>query len=305
MAYMEAIAQSTWRTGAKHIVVLITDAPTKYRPGVTVGGQPVTDAGAAALSAEQGNTIAIMTFGTSPKLASFATALGANEHLWTTKAQLEAELKASIIPASPPSYPCSAKIESITYASDNAPSTDVSASVTPASFTVAPDATETFNLSATAVAVPARYGDQTVVEIGFYVDGRRVASATQFVYFEVEPAALFTVKYDPNTTDKTSTVPPPASFAPASTVTVAAGITRAGYTFQGWSAKVNGTDVVFKPGDTFIMPQGDITLFAVWKADAVPPKTPDTGDSLIGANIVVLMMSSGAALTLVGRRRLH
>ena len=61
-------------------------------------------------------------------------------------------------------------------------------SILPASFVLSVGQTKQFDLSAFAKATPARNNETTVVEIGFYVDGLRIDSATQFLYYEVGAA---------------------------------------------------------------------------------------------------------------------
>jgi len=181
---------------------LITDATTKLRPTETVGGFPVSLAGATAMRAAYGVDVALMINGSTSQLAGMATALDATEYYWINQATLTTALNTAIIPTTGQVPDCvfEAKIESITYQSDGTASTDVSASVSPASILLSVNATGTFDLTATAVATPARYNDTTVVEVGFYRDGARLASATQFVYFGVEK----TIKTLAPTSDPTS-----------------------------------------------------------------------------------------------------
>lgn len=41
---------------------------------------------------------------------------------------------------------------------------------------------------------------------------------------------------------------------------------RPGYTFEGWTLDTSSS-TVYRPGDTFSMPERDVTLYAVWKKD--------------------------------------
>ncbi len=46
-----------------------------------------------------------------------------------------------------------------------------------------------------------------------------------------------------------------------------------GYRFAGWSLSPDGS-VVYRPGDSFRMPSGDVTLYAVWLPELPPPFRP-------------------------------
>ena len=201
-AYMKVIDETPWRDDATHVIVIITDATTKVHPDQTVGSDPaypVTLAGAALMTNDYDITPVIMSYSdatlTARPLNVFATELLANEYLWRTQDQLKNALDVAIIPplSAMQSYLCKAEIRSITYASDGTVSTDVIASVTPASFTLDPGDTNKFDLSATPVTTPARYGDTTVVEVVFYLttlNGQVIATETQYLYFEVEQIVL-------------------------------------------------------------------------------------------------------------------
>lgn len=59
--------------------------------------------------------------------------------------------------------------------------------------------------------------------------------------------------------------------------------TRDGYVFNGWSDSADGTKINYKPNDTFIVGDSDVTLYADWKADA---GTITAIDSLPDINVV-------------------
>ena len=188
MAYMEVINQTPWRPEAQHVIVLITDATTKIRfpndegADMTVGGFDVDYAGAAALATAKNIHQTIIASYSRSVVSDFATALGVTEHSWTTQAELQAVLETIIEPVTD-TYECEAIIDSITYASDGAVSTDVTVGITvggaaTSMFRLDPEDTNVFNFSAVGSSSPARYNDPTVVIIGFYIDGVRVGSQT-------------------------------------------------------------------------------------------------------------------------------
>lgn len=77
---------------------------------------------------------------------------------------------------------------------------------------------------------------------------------------------LYIVSYDGNDND-TGSAPAEQSYLYNSTVTVEglpAGMTRTGYTFNGWNTERNGSGVAYAPGDTFVMGAENITLYAQW-----------------------------------------
>lgn len=58
-----------------------------------------------------------------------------------------------------------------------------------------------------------------------------------------------------------------AEYLEDDTVTVPAAPARTDYTFVEWNTQANGEGDFFDPGDTFTMPAGDVTLFAIWEDD--------------------------------------
>ena len=197
MAYMRAIADSAWRADAMRVVVIVTDAPSKERPGIMVGGYPADLDGMLAITNEY-EIIPVLidfNFGSStnyplqdPGSPNVPAKLGVTEYTWNSQAEIEAALRTAIIPPVNTliDYDCEAKIESITYASDGAVSTDVTASILKPNFLLRGTSADQFDLSAVATTTPVRYGDTTVVEVGFYINGVRIESATQYLYFPVD-----------------------------------------------------------------------------------------------------------------------
>jgi len=200
MAYMRAINDTTWREDSQHVVIVVTDAETHVRPEILVGGFPVTDAGARLLADAKSIKTALMTYKSTPQLITFAAALGTAEHLWLTQAGLQERLAAAVIPPVEllDDYLCQARIESVTYESDNTPSTDVSVSFTPASFVISGGESNKFHFTAVGKMWPTRYDDTTIVKIGFYVNGFKVNEADQYVKYKVDHTDgtfTYTVEY--------------------------------------------------------------------------------------------------------------
>lgn len=46
-------------------------------------------------------------------------------------------------------------------------------------------------------------------------------------------------------------------------------LVRAGYRFIGWTLTPDGSGTVYQGGDTFLMPENNVVLYALW--EAVPP----------------------------------
>lgn len=57
------------------------------------------------------------------------------------------------------------------------------------------------------------------------------------------------------------------------------GVTRDGYDFLGWNTSADGTGTAYVAGNTFIMPEADVTLFAQW---AEQVEIPDEEPPLVG-----------------------
>lgn len=79
--------------------------------------------------------------------------------------------------------------------------------------------------------------------------------------FTVPKLDQFTLSYDSNGSSST----PPSSVTKYYGVdrTVAAGITRSGYSFKNWNTKKDGSGTSYKPGDKFST-NADTTLYAQW-----------------------------------------
>lgn len=79
------------------------------------------------------------------------------------------------------------------------------------------------------------------------------------------------LNFNPNTTDPVDNLPEDISYTPGNTVTILDQIpTREGYHFIGWNTRPDGTGTSYQPGDNFIAPEGDVTLYAQWEEDNTP-----------------------------------
>ncbi|WP_172134988.1 InlB B-repeat-containing protein [Adlercreutzia sp. ZJ473] len=87
----------------------------------------------------------------------------------------------------------------------------------------------------------------------------------------IQNLSSHTVTYDPNGGD--SRVPERSTYTEGSTVNVNFNMipSRSGYTFLGWSDSATASEPQYKSGETtsFMMPNADVTLYAIWKAQNV------------------------------------
>ncbi len=71
--------------------------------------------------------------------------------------------------------------------------------------------------------------------------------------------------YDANTTDVVENLPPSESYIPGEMATISEQIPiRNGYTFSGWNSEANGTGTAYSPGQTILIPDNGLTLYAQW-----------------------------------------
>lgn len=102
----------------------------------------------------------------------------------------------------------------------------------------------------------------------------------------IQDDGTYTVTYYPN--GGSGSVPTDSNtYLPGATVTVlgnTGGLAKTAYNFTGWNTSVDGTGAPtgtpYTPGQTFIMPSANVTLYAIWKVDALILKTfPSVGAS--------------------------
>ena len=288
--YMRAIYETQWRANAQRVVIVVTDANTFIRNTLSFGGHAVNLAGGAAITNEHNILPVLMGAGTTPaaanRLSNMATALGLPAPIprFDTAVQLERLLNEAVIPPiyTLEDYRVEARVISTTFASDGAPSTDITVEIAdPASFIIRGGDERNFYLTATAsgIADMDRFNDTTIVEIGFFIEGERVGTATQYLRLRVDAysAVHQFVSADPDRdlpnevlsllpTDQTGlvvgTVVRPSGGFPT-TVRVEDGI----WTFVNWdidSVTIDGeNDVVFTGVWTFTK-LTELTVNKVW-----------------------------------------
>lgn len=71
------------------------------------------------------------------------------------------------------------------------------------------------------------------------------------------------VTYNANAGSDTVVVPAAAAYATGDTVTVAAAVTRTGYTFKEWNTAADGTGTAYAAAAKFTA-SASVTLYAIW-----------------------------------------
>ena len=84
------------------------------------------------------------------------------------------------------------------------------------------------------------------------------------------PTGLSPVTYDGNGADGGTVPIDSTDYKEGETVTVAeAGtLTRTGYNYTAWNTAADGSGTAYTAGDTFIMPAGEVVLYAQWTLTA-------------------------------------
>ncbi|MCL2688841.1 MAG: InlB B-repeat-containing protein [Chitinispirillia bacterium] len=101
------------------------------------------------------------------------------------------------------------------------------------------------------------------------------ANTTLFARWAAVSAVNYTVTYNAN--GGTGTAPAAQTVSAGSAVTVASGsgLTRSGFTFDGWNTDLSGMGTDHGAGSAFT-PASDVTLYAKWTAAIVTPGGKDT-----------------------------
>ncbi len=88
------------------------------------------------------------------------------------------------------------------------------------------------------------------------------------------------------------------------TATIIDGVpTREGYTFESWNTKADGTGETYQPGATFKI-TGNITLYAVWKANATYKVTYHANGGTGAAPTDATKYQANATVTVLGQGKL-
>jgi hypothetical protein len=213
--YMKTMVETAWRPGALHHIMAITDAQAKERADKVIGGQPVTPAGLAALAGEYGVTI-------STHVEGAGSGMGVDEAVAITQDDLVAAVNVARPGTASVSHSANAEelkenleytvttteteyVEtpsvSCVYASDGAPSADITVTFSPASHTAVGAEVFEFELTATPVT-PAGRLEETVCTIVMTVNGETTPIPdVEFVRWAPEPSpAATTTPTTPATT---------------------------------------------------------------------------------------------------------
>ncbi len=87
-----------------------------------------------------------------------------------------------------------------------------------------------------------------------------------FTLTAITPAFVYSVSYDGN--GGTGSVPVGTTpYLQGQTVTVlgnSGSLVKAGYSFNGWNTKADGTGTMYTPGQTFVMGSSNVVLYAMW-----------------------------------------
>ena len=78
---------------------------------------------------------------------------------------------------------------------------------------------------------------------------------------------LLPLSYNGNTAEWGSPPEPETFYTPGTTIEIkgnTGGFHKNGYVFSGWNTRPDGSGITFKPGDTLIMPDNPVVLFAIW-----------------------------------------
>lgn len=106
--------------------------------------------------------------------------------------------------------------------------------------------------------------------------------STLYAQWTLNPVNLV---YDANTTDVVENLPQTESYIPGEIATISEQIpTRNGYTFTGWNSKSDGTGIAFNPGESVLIPDNGLILYAQWMQNQnnlnFDPNTTDSVDNL-------------------------
>ncbi len=129
--------------------------------------------------------------------------------------------------------------------------------------------------------------------------------------YAVWESIKYQVKYDKNNSvEGTAPVDPNEyMFNDTATVLDKGDLKYNEYTFKEWNTDKNGKCTGYKPGDTFNMPNSDVTLYAIWVNDEGTIVSPGTGEGSMGIILAVLAMiismSAGTVVVYSYKRRRH
>lgn len=283
-ASMKAVNDTTWREDSQKFIVLVTDAGTKERPSITVGGQPVTATGLADLTNSKNIDISIQTVrynGSSTysnevgvnaiTMDKLCSVLGVKNNFSTNEPDILNNLSISISDDNQKSWHYSYTINSVYE--DGSPSTDVSVSINPKDFTLVGDDNNMFNISAVASDSP-KLNSKTTVTITFLCDGVPVnngVNATQTLTLTVPVNDV--TKIPVNFVSNGGSSVPSQSVNKNEKAIRPSDPTRDGYFFNGWYSDDLLTELYNFDGPITV----ETTLYAKWSKNN--NETINTADS--------------------------
>ena len=116
------------------------------------------------------------------------------------------------------------------------------------------------------------------------------------------PATTFAITYDAN--GGTGTMDKQTAEAGATVTLTANAFTRSGYTFTGWNTAKDGSGTTYSDKAS-VKVEGDMALYAQWKANSGANKAPKTGDSVIPLMAAAIISAIAVGALLFARRKMN
>ena len=118
-------------------------------------------------------------------------------------------------------------------------------------------------------------------------------------YTEEVVETKYPVRYDLNGGEGTADAD--EVHLPGEEVTLRNAPTRADYRFTSWNTQKDGTGTNYAAGDTFVMPEEAVALFAQW--EAIVPKTGDAAQLVPWIGMLTIALAGAAALSKAKKAR--
>ena len=109
-------------------------------------------------------------------------------------------------------------------------------------------------------------GDDKIYQHGDTENGSCVISSDVTFMARWTAKDTYTVTYNANGAEDVTVPTDTTAYQKDATVTVKNGLTREGYTFNGWNTQADGKGTPYQPGATFTI-TGNTTLYAMWTAN--------------------------------------
>ncbi len=143
--------------------------------------------------------------------------------------------------------------------------------------------------------------DVTIKDDSFTMPASDVAVTAVFKK-KAAPATTFAITYDAN--GGTGTMDKQTAEAGATVTLTANAFTRSGYTFTGWNTAKDGSGTTYSDKAS-VKVDGDMTLYAQWKANSGANKAPKTGDSMIPLTAAAIITAIAVGALLFARRKMN